>query len=144
MRKILVGYNTSGGIKEGLKLALQQARAFNAEVFVVTSLMVGDTGHEFGSNELSDAKERLAEAKKDFETAGVSCTTEILLRGKKPGEDIVEFAKDNQIDLIIVGIRIRSKVGKMLLGSTSQYVILKAPCPVLTFGEPKKITIRSL
>jgi nucleotide-binding universal stress UspA family protein len=44
----------------------------------------------------------------------------------------VQFAAEERAELIIVGIRRRSKVGKLLMGSTAQYIILKAPCPVLT------------
>ncbi|NQV03559.1 MAG: universal stress protein [Bacteroidia bacterium] len=87
--------------------------------------MVGDKGHVFLSNTMDDAGQSLTEAKKSFEAAGIACTTEISVRGREPGEDIVQYAKENQIDLIIVGVRIRSRVGKLLL------VILQAPCPVL-------------
>jgi nucleotide-binding universal stress UspA family protein len=37
-----------------------------------------------------------------------------------------------KIDLIFLGIVKKSKVGKLLFGSTAQYVILHAPCPVVT------------
>jgi nucleotide-binding universal stress UspA family protein len=50
----------------------------------------------------------------------------------EPGEDIVRFAKENNVDEIIIGVRSRSKVGKLLFGSTSQVVILEAYCPVVT------------
>jgi len=118
--------------KVKLDLALQQAKAFNAEVFILASLMVGDKKYAFDSQEMSDAEKNLAEMKMDFEAAGVPCTTEMSAQGRSPGEDIVDFAKKNQIDLIIAGVRIRSMVGKILLGSTAQYVILNSPCPVLT------------
>ena len=50
----------------------------------------------------------------------------------EPGEDLVTFARENNVDEIIIGVRHRSKVGKLVFGSTAQYVILEAHCPVLT------------
>jgi nucleotide-binding universal stress UspA family protein len=47
-------------------------------------------------------------------------------------EEIVNQARDLSADVIVVGVRHRSPVGKMLLGSTAQEVILDAACPVLT------------
>jgi nucleotide-binding universal stress UspA family protein len=133
--KVLVAYNAADDGKEGLVLGLQQAKAFKAEVTVLASLMVSEKGYSFESHAKEDALQKLSKAKKFYEEAGIKCTTELMVRGKDPGEDIVQYAKDNNIDLIVVGVRIRSRVGKMLLGSTAQYVILKAPCPVLSFKE---------
>jgi nucleotide-binding universal stress UspA family protein len=56
----------------------------------------------------------------------------LLIRGLSAGEDLVEFANENEVDEIIVGVKRRSKVGKLLMGSTAQYVILQAECPVVT------------
>ena len=132
--KILVAYNTADVDKDALVLGLKQAKAFKAEVIVMASLMVGDKAH-FESNTKDQALLKLSEARKFYEEAGISCSTELMVRGKDAGEDIVEYAKEKQVDLIIVGVRIRSRVGKMLLGSTAQYVILKAHCPVLTYKD---------
>lgn len=131
--KILLGYHGDKS-KEGPKLALQQAKAFNAEVIIVTSLMFGDKGEALESK-MSEAKQNLEEVKKHFQGSGIPCATEILTRGVDPGNAIVQYAKENQCDLIIIGVRIRSRVGKFLIGSNAQYVILKAPCPVLTYKE---------
>ena len=49
-----------------------------------------------------------------------------------PGEDIVEYAKTNNIEEIILGVVRKSKVGKLIFGSTAQFVILNAVCPVTT------------
>ena len=132
--KILVAYNTADVDKDALVLGLKQAKAFKAEVIVMASLMIGDKAH-FESNTKDQALLKLSEARKFYEEAGIKCSTELMVRGKDAGEDIVEYAKEKQVDLIIVGVRIRSRVGKMLLGSTAQYVILKAHCPVLTYKD---------
>ena len=41
------------------------------------------------------------------------------------------MATEESADLVVIGIRRRSPVGKLFLGSTSQQVLLDAPCPVL-------------
>jgi len=67
-----------------------------------------------------------------MENDGISCETRLLVGEWSPGERLVEFAKEIEADAIIVGIRRRSKIGKLLMGSTAQYVIMEAHCPVLT------------
>jgi len=49
-----------------------------------------------------------------------------------PGEQLVTFAKNEKVDQMYIGIKKRSKVGKLIFGSTAQFVILNAPCPVVT------------
>ena len=55
-----------------------------------------------------------------------------MVSSRSSGENLVWFAELENIDEIIIGVRRRSKVGKLLLGSTAQYVVLHAPCPVIT------------
>jgi nucleotide-binding universal stress UspA family protein len=63
---------------------------------------------------------------------GLACDTHVVVSALSAGEDIVQFAEQNSIDLIVIGVRRRSKVGKLLFGSNAQLIILTAPCPVLT------------
>ncbi|RLC23367.1 MAG: universal stress protein, partial [Deltaproteobacteria bacterium] len=74
----------------------------------------------------------LEQAKAYFDDYGVKCETHLLVRGFEAGEDLVTFAKEKKVDEIIIGVRSRSKVGKLIFGSTAQVVILDAHCPVLT------------
>ncbi len=127
--KFLVGYNGSSVAKSALTVASDFAKVFNAKVFVMTSLE-GGTGETLG--EITKAESDLNEAKTFLEDQGLDCETHQLARGLSPGEDLVKFAQDNEIDQLFVGIEKKSKTRKMLLGSTAQYVILKAPCPVIS------------
>jgi nucleotide-binding universal stress UspA family protein len=125
--KILVGYNGSEVAKSALSQAKSYAITHDAFVHVVTSFE-GGTGEKI--EEISAASENLKFAQDFLERDGVRCKTEQLVRGLTPGEDLVQFANENEIDHLFVGIEKKSKTRKMLLGSTAQYVILRAPCPV--------------
>ena len=127
--KILVGYDGSNSAKEALKLARQHALAFKASVDVVTSMEQGTEGQQ---QAIEDAERGLEWAKTLFDEKKIACKTHLLIRGMAPGEDLVEFAKESKTDEIIVGVKRRSKVGKLLMGSTAQFVILQAPCPVVS------------
>jgi nucleotide-binding universal stress UspA family protein len=125
--RILVGYNSSEVAKAALSEAKSYAKIFDALVHVVTSLE-GGSGEKI--EEISAATENLKFAQEFLEKDGIRCETEQLARGLTPGEDLVQYANENEIDHLFVGIEKKSKTRKMLLGSTAQYVILKAPCPV--------------
>jgi nucleotide-binding universal stress UspA family protein len=126
---ILVGYDGSKVAADALELAKKHAKAFDAKVFIVTS-MIG--GPEVLREDFEKAEKDLNFAKTDFKKEEIPCEARLSVRGLEPGEDLVQFAEENKIDQIIVGIRRRSKVQKLVFGSNAQYVILEAPCPVLS------------
>jgi nucleotide-binding universal stress UspA family protein len=125
----LVGYNGSNEAKSALLLARDFAKTFDAKVFVMTS-MPGGPGESLDA--ITATENILQYAENLLEADGIECETHQLARGMSPGEDLVKFAVDNEIDQLFVGVEKKSKTQKMLLGSTAQYVILKAPCPVIT------------
>jgi nucleotide-binding universal stress UspA family protein len=59
-----------------------------------------------------------------------------VLRGS-PHDEIIKFANDNKIDLIIMGTHSRKGIDRIIFGSTAAYVVRHAPCPVLTVRLPK-------
>ena len=125
----LVGYDGSNCAKDALDLACKHAKAFGAELIVVSSL---EGGSETDAGEVQQAKNDLDEAESFVKDKGMTADTHLLIRGLKPGEDIVKYAEENTVDAVFIGVRRRSKVGKLLSGSNAQYIILKAPCPVIT------------
>ena len=127
--KILVAYRGSNVGKDLLDLAVQHAKAFGAEVQLMTSLPGGE---RTTTEQASEAEEGLEEAKKVLADQGGTAETHLLVRGKTAGEDVVAFARDNKCNEILIGVKSRSKMGKILFGSTAQYVILKADCPVVS------------
>ena len=126
--KILVCLDESGAARGGLKVAVKHAKAFGATVDLITSF-VGGTRDRV-EDEVS-AQENLQKAQEVLKSEGISSQVHLLIRGLTPGEDIVKFSEDNAVDEIIIGIKKTSKVGKLVFGSTAQYVILRAQCPVV-------------
>lgn len=127
--KILVGYKGTNVGKDLMDIAVKHAKAFDGEILIVTSLVGGDKTEK---ETIVEAEKNLAQAKNYFDDFGVKSHTHLLIRGLAAGEDIVKFAKENKVEEIILGVRSRSKVGKLIFGSTAQVVILAADCPVLT------------
>lgn len=128
--KIMVAYDRSNVAKAALELAKQHAAAFGgAKVYIITSMM---GGRDVPREEFANAERDLNHAETLLKEEKIASESHLLIRGMSPGEDLVQFAKEKEMDEIIIGVKKRSKVGKFLLGSTAQYVIIKAPCPVVS------------
>jgi len=127
--KILVGFDGSNVSKEAIALAERHAAAFKAELIIAQS-MVG--GPEVPRKDFQIAENSLEHEKNQLLDKNIPCESILSVRGLEAGEDLVKLAEEKEVDEIIIGVRRRSKVGKLLFGSTAQYVILSAPCPVVS------------
>ena len=127
--KILVGYDSSNVSKEAVSLAEKHANSFKAEIILAHS-MVG--GPEIPRKDFETAENNLEFEKNRLLDNNISCESILSVRGLEAGEDLVQLADENKVDEIIIGVRRRSKVGKLLFGSTAQFVILNASCPVVS------------
>lgn len=127
--RIMLGYDGSNAAKDALVLAKKHAKAFEAKVFVISSL---ERGNEDQLPKIDQAERDLEYAKSFLEKDNIPCETHLLIRGLSPGEDLIQFANENEIDEIIVGVKRRSNVGKLVFGSNARYVIMEANCPVVT------------
>jgi len=127
--KILVGFDGTNAAKEAIALAEQHARIFDATIILAFS-MVG--GPEVPRRDFEVAENSLEHEKNNLIDKNLPCETIMSVRGLEAGEDLVRLAGERQADEVIIGVRRRSKVGKLIFGSTAQFVVLNAPCPVVT------------
>ncbi len=127
--KIMVCFEGSAPSKEATRLAIEHAKAFQGSISVVSSMVKGT---ESERQDIEKMELDLDHEKKLVTDEGVACETHLLIRGLSAGEDLINFAEEQKMEEIFIGIRRRSKVEKIVFGSTAQYVILKALCPVVT------------
>ena len=127
--KILVGYEDSRVAEAALKLAIKHAEVSGAELNIVTVL---EQSHDLQREDIEAVEDRLEKLKLSLKNDNFNCETYAMVSLLTPGETLVEFIEENGIDEIFIGVKKRSKVGKLVFGSNAQYVILEAPCPVFT------------
>jgi nucleotide-binding universal stress UspA family protein len=87
-----------------------------------------------------DAKKRLDALMPAAERA--KAKAELATCVGHPFVEIIRYARDHQIDLIVMGTHGRGPVGHMFLGSVAEKVVRKAPCPVLTVRHPQHEFVR--
>ena len=125
--KLVAAYNGTRESKTALALAKKHAKLFNATLYVISS---SEGGKAEDPEQIGQIHMDLQQIKADLEKEGIQGEVDHLARGLSPGEDIVTFASENDIDQVYVGIRKKSRTSKLILGSTAQFIILKCKCPV--------------
>ncbi len=125
---IMVGYDRSNVAKEALALAKKHAKAFDAKVYLLTALTQSP---ELQLDDIQKAEHELERLRISFKKDGIPCEIHAIVSSLTAGEALVQFAQGNDIEEIVIGVRRRSKVGKLLFGSNAQYIILQATCPVV-------------
>jgi len=126
---IMVCFDGSDVSYHALRLAKKRASRLGAEIFLVTS-MVG--GKDVSTQDYENAEKLLQRAKTRVLEEDIPCETLLSVKGLTTGENLSRIAKEKSVDEVYIGVKRRSKVGKLVFGSTAQYVILNAPCPVVT------------
>lgn len=112
---IVVGYSDKAEGQAALRRALEEAGLRHADLIVV---------HSVPETELGDLHRQLA-------ASGVRHEVRGFVDSHDPAEDLLNAADESSAEFIVIGLRRRSSVGKLLLGSNAQRVLLDASCPVL-------------
>ncbi|MDP2645598.1 MAG: universal stress protein [Desulfobacterales bacterium] len=138
-RKILVGYDFSSNSDMALQYGLSLAQEFQSELHLVhviepvldKSLKQKEKEEEEIRRSLYDGLKARME-KMVPEEAPNWCSLKIELISGKPHEELIHYALTRQMGLIVLGIRGRGLLETLLLGSTTDRVVRRAPCPVLS------------
>ena len=128
MSTIVLGYTQTPEGDAALDRAIAEANLRNARLEVVHSRKEGE---ERDGAEILRYVDLMAAIDRRLEDAGIDHVTHDYIVGNTPAEDIIGCARSTGADLIVIGLRHRTKTGKFLLGSNAQDILLGAPCAVL-------------
>jgi len=125
---IVVGFRPTSESRAAVDRAIEEARLRGGTVLIVHSMHGGERDE---LEQVMNHRNRFEELRTELETAGVAHELIEYARGNSPAEDLLAVARERAAELIVIGIRRRSPVGKLVLGSNAQDVLLEADCPVL-------------
>ncbi len=123
---IVIGYVPTPVGEAALSLALEEARRRDARLVLVNT----SRGDALVDERFAD-EHQLDELRARLAASGVAHDVVQSVRGREAHEEILSVALARRAELVVIGLRRRSAVGKLLMGSTAQRVILEADCPVL-------------
>ena len=129
---VVVGYTPTPLGRQVLEAAIEEAALRNAELIVVNSA----TGASYADKGLAPQDE-LEQAVADAQAKGVSARVQQVTDALAPAQTLLDEADRANADLIVIGLRSRSRTGKFLMGSTAQTVLLGAPCNVLAVRDTR-------
>ena len=128
MGNVVVGYVSKPEGQAALTSAISEAKLRGAKVVVVNSHRGGQDFDRAASHKVET---EMDEVRSKLDAAGVEHEIRQLVRGFEPAEDLIGIASEVSAELIVIGLRRRSPVGKLILGSNAQRILLDAKCPVL-------------
>jgi nucleotide-binding universal stress UspA family protein len=120
---IVAGFIPTAEGRAALDSAIEEAQLRDTRLLVVVH---ATRGAEEGSVDAA-----VEEARARLESTDVVHEVRDIQRSDDVAEDLVRLAEESGADLIVIGLRRRSPVGKLILGSNAQRILLDAPCPVL-------------
>ena len=126
LMKILVGYLMTKEVEAALTAAIAETKLRSGELIVL---------HARRNSDDDDAAKAHAQELQGLRTllsnSGISHEVISIDEDESPADSLLKYARDSAVGLIVIGVRRRSAVGKLILGSNAQEVLLESACPVL-------------
>jgi nucleotide-binding universal stress UspA family protein len=143
--KIMVGIDGSEESVNAAGHAIAIAKRHNAELIAV-NVLTSDIGYAYSSPGVEsppltireiillaedEVKKWLDNIKEKADKSGIQFRSEIIMAKRSAISTMLDYAEEQNINLIVVGTRGRSRIKKMLLGSVASGLVTYASCPVL-------------
>jgi nucleotide-binding universal stress UspA family protein len=143
--KVMVGIDGSKESVNAANYAIAIAKRHNAELIAV-NVLTSDIGYAYSSPGVEsppmtireiillvedEVKKWLNDIKEKADKSGIRFRSEIIMAKRSAVSTILDYAEEQNINLIVVGTRGRSGIKKMLLGSVASGLVSYAACPVL-------------
>ena len=125
---IVVGYVPTKEGRAALRRAADESLLRKSKLIVINSQR---GGRDFDSDEANRFETELRRIQGELDEEGLEQEVRQLVRGNEPAEDLIAVAEEENADFIVIGLRRRTPVGKLILGSNAQRILLDASCPVL-------------
>ena len=125
---IVVGYVPTKEGRAALRRAAQECQVRRSALIVINS---NRGGGYYDADEASRFEGELEQLQAQLDAAGLGHEVRQLVRGNDPAEDLIQVAEEVSAEFIVIGLRRRTPVGKLILGSNAQRILLDATCPVL-------------
>lgn len=123
---VIVGFVPTAQGRAAIDAGIAEAQRREARLVVVSS-MEGDEA----SDRFVALRDALGEVRKQLEASGLDFVVHDFARGNTPVEDLNAAVEAEGGEVVVIGLRKRSPVGKLVMGSNAQQILLQATVPVL-------------
>lgn len=131
LERVLLATDLTEASEAATEIALGLARKLEASLLVVSVIEPGRGGGR--GQRVDQVRDRQEHAAQGLVGRGreLGIPVSFLIWVGDPGEQIVSAAESEHADLVVVGTRGRGAMGRLFIGSVSDYVVRHAPCPVV-------------
>jgi nucleotide-binding universal stress UspA family protein len=138
LKRILVPLDFSDCSRKALEYAIPCAKQFDAELVLLNVIEPYPPVPQMELVEVETIQDSLRELETLRESVGDDILCSSKVRTGVPHVEIVQEAKQNDIDLIILSTHGYKGLSHVFLGSTAEKVVRNAPCPVLTVRQSER------
>jgi nucleotide-binding universal stress UspA family protein len=124
---ILVAYVPRPEGQAALEKGIELAKERN-EFLIVVNATPGGTGEDPSRADAQDV-ERIEQL---ISVSGIQSEFKQFVRGKNAVEELQDMVAANNVSMLVIGLRKRTAVGKLIMGSMAQEILMTIDCPILT------------